>query len=170
MIHSNAIQNTSYSGLVKLSTRTKGVVNSVSVHNAGTRLFMDRIAQIVCGYDVDIVPQFINIVSSETSYLISPVRVEGKVWGQPADPSLDATSLRSVALCNAVITDFDIDKSKQIPAKGSLTMQLMTINKEILATISSEDVRKMLTEISPSTDGLVSWSLSFNAANDKPAV
>ena len=157
-------QGIGYGGTVRFKTVTKGIVNEFTSHNSGTKYLLDGLAEVMCGYDSsnrthNVIPDHIDVVnSSNQSIMIHKPSKQGYVWGEPA-MSVTEGSISSAALFRFTIYDSDLNPLTR--SSESLRLLLLNSGGETLATIE-DGVAAFIEDVSPTTDGLVEWTLSFS--------
>lgn len=171
-MNANSSTYTQYKGYVNLKLNTMGVVTEFSTHNAGTALFMNKLAEIVCGYSANVTPVFLDICKKSNitddfteSVLLQPVKVTGHVYGLSAD----ADNPVGAALCNALVSDSDINTAELPTDSSSLCIKLLNNNREALAEIKDTDTDMTLYDatsaINSSTELLIDWLLRFTSTD-----
>ena len=172
-MNANSSTYTQYKGYVNLKLNTMGVVTEFSTHNAGTALFMNKLAEIVCGYSASVKPVFLDICKKSNitndfteSVLLQPVKVTGHVYGLSAD----ADNPVGAALCNALVSDSDVNTAK-IPSDADLLcIKLLNEYREALAEIKDTATDKTLyaaiSAINDSTELLIDWLLRFTSTDN----
>ena len=131
-------------------------------HNSGTKVFMERLAQLMCGYQADVVPAYIDIKAGEKSVLLQPVTVTGVVWGSAADSDLSATDRSCPVLCNAVILDSDLNHTNIPQGNVECSAVLLSRDGVALAKSTHGSILEMVRSISSDTDGLIDWIMCFS--------
>lgn len=162
MVKSEISNSLSYEGEVSLLVRGANLNQKFKMKNRGTDLLLTLIASALMGnVDYDSVPYYVNAYANDTPVLYNPVPISSR---SAVKDESNNTDIPGTCRLTAYLTP---DIIHQELAASANTLSLLNKKKNVLATISSNDVASMLELIasqSPSYEAILVWILKVSNA------